>query len=327
LIKTPNGNVRISKIKQGDFVYNSFGIDKVLKSGKTKVAEIQEYTIIFSNFKVKIKCTKDHLFYTDKGWKEISKVKKGNQVFLNKYLTVCHLGYTQKKDTTHVEMSECTDTYGSIIMGKYRMVMTFITKMKTHITTTLKTSKWCKSANIWQNTGNNGQSIIRNGLNYFKQTELQKHPNGIKARPGMNGINSTQKITTSDKILTELDNATCAKIALRLKQIRKGFVQTNVNQSSDATREPITSNQYALSAKKNLHIPNTIKESPVQGYVVQNIEIENIGFWNVYDLTIENHPEYFANGMLVHNSVDAIRYSLSLGLHDRKSVSLDGVFF
>jgi phage terminase large subunit len=29
-----------------------------------------------------------------------------------------------------------------------------------------------------------------------------------------------------------------------------------------------------------------------------------------------------------HNhAIDAIRYSLSLGLHDRKSVSLDGVFF
>lgn len=31
----------------------------------------------------------------------------------------------------------------------------------------------------------------------------------------------------------------------------------------------------------------------------------------VYDLTIEGQPEFFANGILVHNCIDGIRYSLS----------------
>ena len=30
----------------------------------------------------------------------------------------------------------------------------------------------------------------------------------------------------------------------------------------------------------------------------------------VYDLTILDQPEFFANGILVHNSMDAIRYNL-----------------
>ena len=30
----------------------------------------------------------------------------------------------------------------------------------------------------------------------------------------------------------------------------------------------------------------------------------------VYDLTVEDQPEFFANGVLVHNCIDALRYAL-----------------
>lgn len=30
----------------------------------------------------------------------------------------------------------------------------------------------------------------------------------------------------------------------------------------------------------------------------------------MYDLTVEDQPEFFANGVLVHNSLDACRYDL-----------------
>lgn len=47
--------------------------------------------------------------------------------------------------------------------------------------------------------------------------------------------------------------------------------------------------------------------------VVCNVEhvtsLESVGE-RVYDLTIEGQHEFFANGVLVHNCIDSIRYSL-----------------
>lgn len=30
----------------------------------------------------------------------------------------------------------------------------------------------------------------------------------------------------------------------------------------------------------------------------------------MYDLTIDEHPEFYASGVLVHNSMDALRYAI-----------------
>lgn len=48
----------------------------------------------------------------------------------------------------------------------------------------------------------------------------------------------------------------------------------------------------------------------VQPAVLQKIDGEIAGKEHVYDLTVECAHEYFANGILVHNCMDSIRYSL-----------------
>ena len=34
-----------------------------------------------------------------------------------------------------------------------------------------------------------------------------------------------------------------------------------------------------------------------------------------YDLTVEGEPEFFANGLLVHNCIDALRYAIYSDQH------------
>ena len=41
---------------------------------------------------------------------------------------------------------------------------------------------------------------------------------------------------------------------------------------------------------------------------IKAIFAENLGTQPVYDLTVEHRHEYFANGLLVHNCMDATRY-------------------
>ena len=41
---------------------------------------------------------------------------------------------------------------------------------------------------------------------------------------------------------------------------------------------------------------------------VRVVGIEPVGRANVYDLTVEDAPEFFANGILVHNCMSAMRY-------------------
>jgi hypothetical protein len=40
--------------------------------------------------------------------------------------------------------------------------------------------------------------------------------------------------------------------------------------------------------------------------------IEESDYWleEVYDITVEDDHEYFANGVLVHNCLDALRYNV-----------------
>lgn len=43
---------------------------------------------------------------------------------------------------------------------------------------------------------------------------------------------------------------------------------------------------------------------------VRHVQIEDQGKQEVFDLTVANDHEYFANGLLVHNCMDALRYAV-----------------
>ena len=156
--------------------------------------------------------------------------------------------------------------------------------------------------------------------------ELKKRQSGTEAKMGMNGTSNMQKNRISENLLLELDNASCAKLALRLKQIRKGFAPISVNQNSEENQESIILDQCVSHAEMNLHSPNMTESSFVRDHVVQSIDVTDAGKKTVYNLEIENVPEYIANGVLVHNCIDAARYSLSLGLHERRPQKLEAYF-
>ena len=64
--------------------------------------------------------------------------------------------------------------------------------------------------------------------------------------------------------------------------------------------------KIAYFVTKNLFQTSTKKELTVQKVVVQEI-----GEREVFDIMVKDKHEYTANGLLVHNCIDALRYSLA----------------
>ncbi len=66
---------------------------------------------------------------------------------------------------------------------------------------------------------------------------------------------------------------------------------------------------YARIAEMNSQLTNTQKSDSVQEVV--QIKVRKNKTERVYDLSIDGTPEFFANGILVHNCVDPTRYGFN----------------
>jgi phage terminase large subunit len=56
---------------------------------------------------------------------------------------------------------------------------------------------------------------------------------------------------------------------------------------------------------------HTKQDTPeFQSFVITTVKQQPFGSAAVYDLTVENEHEYFANGLLVHNCLDGVRYAV-----------------
>ena len=112
---------------------------------------------------------------------------------------------------------------------------------------------------------------IRNGLINFIQPELRLQSYGTSQRKEGNGIQIMVKKLTQNENIDHL---------------------------------------YVKYVGKN--IKQDIKE--IQNTVIQTVKHKRCEIGesqNVYDLHVENVHEYFANGLLVHNCIDSIGYSLT----------------
>jgi phage terminase large subunit len=270
MIETVKGFKPIERIKTGDLVKTSAGFNKVLITHNNGLKQVNKYLIQFDTFSLSLMCTPDHLIKTDKGWQKISLLKSGRMVFLTKHFKELFTNYIQKSDISQNINGECTGRYGNISMGRFRKVSMFITRMKTRGTISWKISNSLRRRNIYHPMPKRELLTILNGWLNFKRKELKRHPNGILAMREKNGINSMQKNTISGTSPLEMVNVTNVDQNISKRRNRKNFVMQTV----------------------------------------RHVQIEDQGKQEVFDLTVANDHEYFANGLLVHNCMDALRYAV-----------------
>lgn len=315
LISTKQGLKYIKDIKKNDLILTRLGYQRVLSSGKTGIKQLNKYTIYFDTMRyIVIFATESHLIKTSKGWKTIQSLYKS--------FKENSIGNTKEKSILVEVLKDYIEKSGSFIMEKSQEGITYTIKTTTQQIMTSKILSLSKQANtsriiqknITQNTKKMSSQIS------VSRGRLQK--NGIEVRRGKSGTNNTLSNLISDCLITELGTANSAETNLKQKQAMLSSAQTNVNLSTGEIQELITSPRFANGVEKRLQETNILKRNIAAENVVLNIKKELYKVEEVYDITTNNIPEYYANGILVHNCIDATRYILTKLIRRRSQYSV-----
>lgn len=272
-INTNKGIIQIKDVRIGDEVLTNNGYKEVLIKHNNGVKLVNKYTLqLDTGDDIVISCTPNHKIKTDKGWTQISRLKSGMTVTLTKSLTEKFTNSIQEKDISLKAKIECTLLYGSFITDQLKKAIKFITKTLTTGITGLKTLNLLNLISICLTTVKRELKKIQSGLRSFSKWALKRLQSGINQKKEESG---TQNMVKRLGIIGNI------KLSF-VKSVKK-------NTKQDTQEYP----NIAIITAKLKHLG--VEES-----------------WNekVYDLTVKDNHEYFANRLLVHNCMDAVRYGI-----------------
>jgi len=268
-ITTISGPKNIGEIVAGDMVLTSKGFNKILIKHDNGVRNVCKYILHFDTHSVTLNCTENHLINTVTGWKEISKLQSGELVSLLNTLMEEHLHYMPEEGILHAGQHACIGMYGKQHTEE-KEERDFIYTILTEMHGTMIHPTLKKCG---------AKGIYQNIQAIERRTKLRNGNarglrlllHDIQAKKGVNGIRTMQKNTTLVNHWTYLKSANIAGKTLSLKQ--------------------------------------STQNSAIQTAKLKHLECVTSWQERVYDLTVENNHEYFANGVLVHNC-DAMRYAI-----------------
>lgn len=322
LITTNMGDKRIDTVNVGDYVLTSNGFRKVSKVFNNGCKKILHIRLIFINFIVEIKATPEHKFKTERGWKQLQELTKGDVLYTCKSLTVKSTNYTKENVISPVEQRSCIVKSGNSIKGKYLKDTIYIIRTKIlgimtfQILNLLKCTLTCgimqKNRIKMKNYLQSKEKILQKQINFL--------PNGINQMQVGNGILNTPKHNSSKKHQKCLGVSGAVKILNRILMGIIGFVLTNAKRLIAIIQELIMKSEDVNGVERNLSQTDTavqnsaaavVADYTLQASEIKGIEIVKEDLCNVYDMEVECLHEYFANRVLVHNCWDAIRYYIN----------------
>ena len=310
LILTKEGLKRIDSIQIGDYVITSKGYRKVTHLFTQGCRLVRVVRFDFGNFAIEIQATPEHKFKTKKGWKELQNLTTSDTIYLSKSLMEKNITFTMVKDISHEVHIDCTETYGSSIMELSQRDSMFTIKTKTLKITALRTLNWLKKESICDFMH---KSIYK--MKHILQklvricTKQQKQPkNGIIQQKEENGTNykdlKSLEIEQKKNILVSAAEANFAQ----QHSAFQSSAQINVRANGEEIKDLITKKERANTAVKPLLQTNITETDFVVEFVAESISILKEYEQPTYDIEVEDMHEFFANGILVHNCIDATRY-------------------
>ena len=310
LILTEEGLKRIDSIQIGDKVMTSKGYRKVTHLFTQGCRLVRVVRFDFGNFAIEIQATPEHKFKTKKGWKELQKLTTSDTIYLSKSLMERNITFIMEKDISHEVHIDCTETYGSSIMELSQRDFTSIIKMRTLKIITLRTLNWSREENIY---GFMRKSIYK--MKHILQklvricTKHQKLPkNGIIQQKAENGID--YKGLKSLEI-EQKKNTLASVVEVNSEQKHSVFqnsVQINAKANGEEIRDLIMKKGHASTVVRPSLQTNIAKNDFVVESVAKSISTLKEYEQPTYDIEVEDMHEFFANGILVHNCIDATRY-------------------
>ena len=274
--------------------------------------------------------THDHPVWTENGWKDLASLIPGDT------LTTCtsdHLKLSpgwengiagilkaqndlcatisaeREKSEASLSSSTYIAPFGNRFTARFQKTTTFTTLMKTRSTTTLPISAACSEKTTSDITGSN-QSVLRS-LAATLTSRASKQKSGTGQKPVLRGTENTGEKRCSNASPSH-SPASSALPATNPRMPTASFAATSVNPQHVEHPASMMSTVSAASAE-----PATASASSKKGIAapVRVLSVEPTGrVETVYNLTVADRHEYFANGLLVSNC-DAARYSYEALTH------------
>lgn len=325
-IETKNGEKNIEDIQIGDLVLTRKGYKKVYSCGLSREnAEVFEYKIN----DITVTCTPEHRILINNEWKRIDTISYCDMIYTKDgaicetikklYSIIKNIDDMTEKDIMSVlvdvmkmDLEDYMQIYGNQLTEKHQKDMQYIMSILTTIITTLKTYSLYQKQNIVDYM----QLEIKKMKSTLKKTNsiwrrLENLPkNGMQAKKVVNGIYNMVKMCL---VILKTLNLYVNFVEKNMKQkkqckIDQSFVALTASKQAEEKQKQILKKEFVIFVEKNFHVTRTMKQKHVQENVVQSFQITKKQKQNVYDISVEECPEFFANGLLVHNCVDSLRY-------------------
>lgn len=325
LITTQRGHIPIESVTPSDRVLTREGFKRVLWSGMTDpCAQIYKVTAVGSS----IKGTAAHPVWIDGGFSAIRSLPTHGMMIIE-----CSTRYQNAKSSTEGSSSGVTQKRkgrrigattrrervtalrgGTRFIGKSTKTITglsqrecmFTTRIGIPRITTHRTLNSRLSQSILRSMNQSGQRItpLKNAWTIWHQSgHLPSH--GTSQKRGRSGTRITvgarlQEGSSENSHACRAERCSCLGCMDRSGRTEGVFVPGIAVQSSDAKREDRRLRRHARTVEqRGWRIPE-LRYVETAVTVVSETERQA-----VYNLTVEDCPEFFANGILVHNCTDA----------------------
>jgi len=317
MIATPQGERPIQDLRPGDMVITRFGPKRVLLNWKSQEPQpVQDYAIGLA-------ATQNHRIYVGYGWIPIcaishndwlcrriqSQTRSGWSLLYStaKPIDDTLIQKTIRTGTTSVEAAGkelCIGTSGNFTMGRYRKIVISTTKMAIPLTIALRIWNASPTPIIVGTTPKLYQikSVFAGAIKQTKPDHSQLH--GMEQKKDWRGIvNMANRL---GNLARQLKN-NALNVARNFQTFLDTLVivPTSARVAGDGLMASIMWKEPVPNASKHLLPINIASRSAVPELAEPFVRREH-----VYNLTIEDAHEYFANGVLVKNCMDAMRYGL-----------------
>lgn len=315
-----NGNLkRIIDVREGDEVLTSHGYRKVERFFDNGFKKTILVRIGIDKGFIEIEGTPDHKIKTTKGWKQLSKLTKGDELYMYKPSTENNITYTRERNISHEDARGCTARCGLLTMGQFlRGIMSTI-KMRIRGIMTFLTSRFLKDESTCACTCTKGcktRSLSKNSrIGWDMQESMQT--DGMAQKMDGSGILSLPNSWRQTEKRRCLPVNGVGQNTKPMQMAPIGSAPTNARRPQDTIVGLMMKSEPVNVVERNSHTTNTRKKSSVQDNAhmtivkeskIESVEIVKRGFEHVYDLQIAKEHEFIANGILVHNCIDAARY-------------------
>lgn len=325
LVLTRRGEVPIERVAAGDLVWTRKGLRPVVAAGLTaRNAEVG--SVLLSNGAVLCGTANHPVWVSREGWKRIDALRYGDTILSWDQSTASSSMASSSVDTqtqktgrtvrttplaspTSSEGSnDSTRKSGKPPMGRYLRATTSTTKTRIHSTTVSKISSVSPAGNTPWSTTRQASSL--NGWRRFTRWLWNALPSGIARKRAEHGIASTASDAgRGAKPLRSRVNSAAPSTNLVQLRARTDFARTTANLSGAGCRASITRTGPAGTAATSSGSTSTPRPGHAPVYVVRGF-VASERRADVYNLTVDAVPEFFADGILVHNC-DSLRYLLT----------------